>query len=153
MINVVDQNDKPLYDKEFTFEYDGNTIKAVSDADGRITLQKVRNMVTVTAYQLNGEGVKENVNTFVFNRSSRNYKIVIFVEPEPVPVVEPPKVEEPKVRNMRFKVIDEKGAVIKSAKVTIKYDGIKKELLTDSDGYVELQDVPVGAVVEAKAVK
>lgn len=153
VINVVDQNDKPLYDKEFTFEYDGNTIKAVSDADGRIMLQKVRNMVTVTAYQLNGEGVKENVNTFVFNRSSRNYKIVIFVEPEPVPVVEPPKVEEPKVRNMRFKVIDEKGAVIKSAKVTIKYDGIKKELLTDSDGYVELQDVPVGAVVEAKAVK
>ena len=78
---------------------------------------------------------------------------MIFVEPEPVPVVEPPKIEEPKVRNMRFKVIDEKGAVIKSAKVTIKYDGIKKELLTDSDGYVELQDVPVGAVVEAKAVK
>jgi hypothetical protein len=54
---------------------------------------------------------------------------------------------------MRFKVIDEKNNVIKSAEITVKYNGKTETLWTDAEGYAELKDVPLGTVVEAKAKK
>lgn len=142
---VVDQNDNPLHSLTFNLEYNGQTEKAVSNAEGQMKLERVKNSTQVVAYQLTESGSKDNVNTFIYDRKTPNYKIVVFVETI--------KVEEPKTHNMRFKVIDEKNNVIKSAEVIVKYNGITKTLITDAEGYAELTDVPIGAVVEAKAKK
>jgi hypothetical protein len=74
---------------------------------------------------------------------------VIKVE-EPTP---PPPPPPPQTHNMRFKVIDEKGNVVKSAEITVKYNGKTETLFTDAEGYAELKDVPIGTQVEARAKK
>lgn len=142
---VTDQNSVPQSGVEFLFEHDGITEKAVSNADGRIVISRLKNSTAVAAYQPSETGAKNNLNNFIYNRSTPEYKIVIQVETL--------QVEEPKTHNMRFKVIDEKNNVIKDAEVIVKYNGITKTLRTDSEGYAELQDVPLGTVVEASAKK
>ena len=148
LFEVTDQNKNPLSGKEFIFDYNNQKIKAISDADGHMTLKKVKNGVTVQAYQ-EGESGRENQNTFVSDRKIEKYPIVIEIKEELPPPPPPP----PPARKMRFKVIDEKNNVVKSAEVIVKYNGITKTLFTDADGYCELEDVPIGAVVEAKAKK
>ena len=142
---VTDQNNNRLPNISFTFEYSGQIIGMTSDSEGKIVLQRVKNSTPVAAYQPSETGAKNNLNNFIFNRLTPEYRIVIEVETL--------QVEEPKTRNMRFKVIDEKNNVIKNAEVTVKYAGVTKTLKTDAEGYAELTDVPIGAVVEAKAKK
>lgn len=149
-ILVTDQNSVPQPGVEFTFEFDGRTEKATSDSGGRIILKRLKNSEAVSAYQMSETGGKNNLNNFIYNRSIPEYKIVIQVE---TLKVEEPEAEVPKTHNMRFKVIDEKNNVIKNAEVIVKYNNVTKTLRTDAEGYAELTDVPVGAVVEAKAKK
>lgn len=148
IFTVVDQNNNLLHNVEFQFDYNEETIKATTNADGQIILNNIKNTTQVTAYQISESGNKNNVNNFIYERTNPNYKIVIQVE-----TIQLPPEPEPKTHNMRFKVIDEKNNVIKDAEVIVKYNNITKTLRTDSEGYAELQDVPIGAVVEAKAKK
>lgn len=145
---VVDQNGNPLYNMKFTFEYDTNKIDAVSNAEGGITIERVKNGTKVEAYQLTESGAKDSLNVFVFDRKHGVYQIVVTVET--IQITPPPP---PATHNMRFKVVDEKNNVVKSAEITVKYNGKTETLWTDADGYAELKDVPVGTVVEAKAKK
>ena len=144
-IIVTDQNSIPQPAVEFVFEFDSRKENAVSGPDGRIVLKRLKNSTHVAAYQPSESGAKNNLNNFIYERSKGEYRIVIQVEEL--------KIEEPKTHNMRFKVIDEKNNIIKNADVIVKYNGITKTLKTDSEGYVELTDVPLGAVVEARAKK
>ncbi|MCQ2973798.1 MAG: carboxypeptidase-like regulatory domain-containing protein [Bacteroidales bacterium] len=147
LFEVTDQNHNVLSGQEFIFEYNTEKVKGVSDAEGHITINKVKNGVTVKAYQ-EKDGAQENINTFISDRKVEKYPIVIVIE-EVVETPPPP----PETRNMRFKVVDEKNNIVKSAAVTVKYNGITKTLMTDENGYAELQDVPLGTQVEVKAKK
>ena len=145
-IKVVDQNDNVQPEARFMFEFDGQSVSMTSNSDGVITIEHLRNGTKVEAYQTGEAGTRENVNTFIYDRKTGWYKIVL-----PVVTVAPPP--PPATHNMRFKVVDEKNNVIKSAEITVKYDGKTETLWTDADGYAELKDVPIGTVVEAKAKK
>lgn len=140
---VQDQFGNPLSNMGFVFDYSGQRVSAVSNADGGITLLDIKNSTRVEAFQLDEAGNKSNENVYVFQRVSNPYLIVVQVE---VPVE-----EKPKTHDMRFKVVDEKNNVVRNAEVTVKYDGKTEVLITDSEGYAELKNVPVGVEVVAKA--
>lgn len=138
---VVDQNNVPQFDTQFIFEYDGQKISAVTNADGMITIENVRQGVSVESYQLTDTGDKIHSQLNVFDYKQNPYKIVI--------TVTAPVEEAPKTSNMRIKVIDEKDNLLKNTKVNVRYLGKVETMTTDENGYVVLRDLPVGTVVEA----
>lgn len=143
---VVDQFGNPQHSQNFQFEYDGQKISAVSNADGIITLERIKSGTRVEAYQPQADGSRKYENVYLFDRLVNPYRIAIEVEVAPEP-------ELPKTHNMRFKVVDDKNNVVKSAEITVKYLGKTETLMTDAEGYAVLMDVPVGTVVEARAKK
>jgi len=146
---VVDQFGKPQHSQTFTFEYDGQKIQGVSNAEGVINLERIKNGTRVEAYQTDEAGARKYENVYVFDRLVNPYRLAIEVEVVP----EPPAPEPPKTHNMRFKVVDDKNNIVKSAEITVKYLGKTETMMTDEEGYAVLMDVPVGTVVEAKAKK
>ena len=151
-VQVVDQDGNIQSNVTFLFTYNEQTIQAVSNADGLITIERLKNGTKVEAFQNGETGTRENLNTFIFDRKTPLYKIVLPVikVAEPTP---PPPPPPPQTHNMRFKVVDEKNNIVKSAEITVKYNGKTETLWTDAEGYAELKDVPLGTVVEAKAKK
>lgn len=145
IFQIVDQNGVPQSNRNFLFEYEGNKVSSVSNADGLITLEHIKNGVQVEAYMASDSGEKQYDNVFVFDRHVNPYRIEIHVELPP-PVVP----EAPKTSNMRIKVVDDKGNVLKKAPVVVRYLGKKEVLVTDDNGFVQINDLPVGTVVEAE---
>lgn len=140
---VVDQNGVPQPDATFFFEYSGQKISAVTNADGGITLEDIKQGVSVESYQLGETGEKMYDLTNVFDYKSNPYRIVITVTPPPPP--EP----APRTSNLRIKVLDEKNNVVRNRKVTVRYLDKEEVMRSDDDGYVVIHDLPVGTKVEA----
>lgn len=141
---VTNQKQQPLSGFEFIFEYNGSQVNAISNAEGKITLNRIKSGTTVRAYQIVNQQ-QDNVNTFVCNPQTPFYPIVVNIEE----VV----VKEPETHNMRFKVTDEKNNIVANAEVTVKYNGKTEVLHTDENGYAVLLNVPPGTQVEVKAKK
>ncbi|MBO7565664.1 MAG: hypothetical protein J6T60_01000, partial [Bacteroidales bacterium] len=91
-VQVVDQEGNIQSGVTFLFDYNGNTIQAVSNADGMITIEHIKNGTKVEAYQNGETGTRENVNVFIFDRKTPLYKIVLPVikVAEPTPPPPPP---------------------------------------------------------------
>lgn len=150
IFQIVDQNGIPQYNLNFCFEYEGIKISSVSNADGCITLEHMKGNVQVEAYMMTESGEKKYSNFFEFKRGVNPYRIVIETAPVVEEVPPPPPPELPQVSNMRIKVVDDKGNVLRNAPVIVRYLGKKETMRTDESGYVILYDLPVGTVVEAE---
>lgn len=144
---VTDQNNNPLSGLEFCFDYNNQTINAVSDAEGKMQLQKVKNGLDVKAYQLINLK-QDNVNNFICAGNTPVYNIILNIE---TVVAAPPPL--PKTYNMRFKVVDEKGDIVRNAEVTAHYNSKTIKLKTDNEGYCILPDITPGTEVKVEAKK
>lgn len=146
---VQDQSGQNVPNYSFTFDYKGDTSQLTSDANGKMSLSKIRIGDQVNAYHIENEEHKYQ-HSFICEKGKDNIlKIEVEVELPPPP----PPIEEPEVFDMRFKVIGPKGKPVPNAHVTIQYDGKTVEKVTDDDGYTVLEDMKPDTQVKVKAIK
>jgi len=144
---VIDSNKKILAGERFYFSYKNVEETITSDANGIMILPKVKVQTEVKTNQLK-ENVEENVNRFICDKDKDEYLIII-----QVPFVETPVIPIPETKNykMRFKVVDDNNQIVKSAEITVKYNGKTAKLFTDEFGYAELEGVEPGTKVNVVA--
>lgn len=134
---VLNAQDEPVPEQTFIFEYNGEQKKLTSDAEGKMTLEGIKEGKEVVAYQTKDD---EKIN---------EHKFVCEKEKEYILRLED---EEDPVYNMRFKVIDPNGEPVPNAKVKIKYEGKTEEKYTDNQGYTILENVEPQTQVQVVAI-
>lgn len=139
---VVDSNEKVLSNETFHFKWNEEKETLTTDENGYMILPGIKLETEIKVYQ-EIEDKEENVNRFICEKDKNEYLIVIQIE-EPV-------VEEPKVYNMKFKVVDDDGDIVPNAEVTVKFNGQTKTLRTDELGFAVLENVEPGTKVNVKA--
>ncbi len=117
------------------FEYLDQKIEKVSDNTGQILLEKIPLNTNVKVYQ-------------VFNDKECNVEINKCIKDKAQYFIIAEKFYE--VSNMKFKLVDKTGQIIRTADVRFKVGENEFETVTDHFGCVVIDDIKVGDYVECK---
>jgi|GEM_PF-3785249 hypothetical protein len=117
------------------FEYLGKKLEKISDNTGQILLEQVPVNTKVKVYQLY-QGKEHNVEINICKKDKAQYFIIIqkFFE----------------VSDMKFKLVDKTGQVIRNADVRIKLSEKEYETVTDHIGNIKVEGVKHGDNVECR---
>lgn len=141
---VVDQNDKPLANQTFLFNFQNTTKEHASNTEGMIVIPKVPVGENIEVYQMN-ENEKFNVSNFVAQKENNFYILKVFVPQK----VEPEKVEP--TYQMKIKVVDKKNKPLANAFVKIFIEDKVIEKTSDEQGYVIVDDVKPNSKIKVEA--
>jgi len=136
MTFVLSDTEKQLLpNTELLFEYDGNTLKLKTDAQGRITLPDVSIGSTVKVSQI-VKGKPIALADIECEKNKDTYNVT----------------GKTPSADMNFKLVDAKQNIIPNAKVQFECNGKVFEKITDSYGYVLLEDVALNQSVTASQI-
>lgn len=148
---VENQQGNVLPGMEFEFEHHNTKLRLVSDADGRMVLQGIKDGDRVDVYQSSGSADSyNNFHSYIYDSHQQIYKIVVNAPAAPP---EPPEPPEPPVDEewLTINVTDHKGRPKPGSRVTVKYLGKKEVQDVDADSKVRIK-APKGTEFEITAL-
>lgn len=132
---TTNEKEESVIGAKVCFEYLNEQVELTSDNTGQIVLEKIPVNTDVKVYQLDKD---KEVNVEI-NKCKQD-KAQYFI-----------KVDETfDISEMKFKLVDKSGQIIRSADVRFKVAGDEFESVTDQDGCITIKDIKVDSVVECK---